>query len=65
MYAIKRNVYQGSDGMQVDSLSEVKSFVEYKDAEKVAENCGGRVVRVIRGRKPSGKSRNNQRWMKG
>ena len=62
MYAVRRNVYQGSDGVQVDCLSEVKGFVEYKEAERIAENCNGRVVK---GKKPVGrKVKENQRWMR-
>ena len=65
MYAVRRNVYQGSDGVQVDCLSEVKGFVEYKEAERIAENCNGRVVRVVKGKKPVGrKVKEKQRWMR-
>lgn len=66
MYAVKRDIYQGSDGVQVDSLSSVKGFVELSDAERIAENYGGRVIhiipkpkRVIKPVKP------NQEWMRG
>ena len=65
MYAVKRSVYQGSDGVQVDSVSQVKTFDDYKEAEKVAENCGGRVVKIVKGQRPRGKPiKNNQKWMR-
>lgn len=65
MYAVRRNIYQGSDGVQVDCLSEVKGFTELKEAEKVAANCNGRVVRVIKGKRPPGNHvKENQRWMR-
>lgn len=64
-YVIKRNVYQGADGVQSESLSQVKTFDCKDEAEAVAANCGGRVVNVRRPlerqRKPT---RGNQLWMK-
>lgn len=66
MYAVKRDVYQGSDGVQVDSIGQVKGFTEYKEAERSAENCGGRVVRIIpRPKKIRKPVKPNQQWMRG
>lgn len=66
MYAVKRNVYQGSDGVQVDTLSAVKGFVEFQEAEKIAANCGGRVIRIIhRPKKIKKPVKPNQQWMRG
>lgn len=65
MYAIKRSVYQGSDGVQVDEVYQVKGFIELKEAERIAENCGGRVVRIIKGKRPIRKPvKHNQQWMR-
>ena len=66
MYAVKRDVYQGSDGVQVDTLSAVKGFVEFQEAEKIADNCGGRVIRIIqRPKKIRKPAKPNQQWMRG
>ena len=66
MYAVKRDIYQGSDGVQVDSLSSVKGFVELSEAERIAANCGGRVIRIIPKPKRVIKPvKNNQKWMRG
>lgn len=65
-FAIKKTIYQGADGVQVDSLQEVKTFDNKKEAEIAAANCNGRVVNVVRSpkrpRKPK-PSRGNQSWM--
>lgn len=65
MYAVKRSVYQGSDGVQVDQISQVKEFTEFEEAERIAANCGGRVVRIIKGRRPKKTlGKHNQQWMR-
>lgn len=70
MFAIKREVYQGSDGVQVDAMSQVKTFDSYYEAKRVADNCSGRVVEVIKFEKKPTVVRNrkpvkpNQSWMR-
>ncbi|WP_270608657.1 hypothetical protein [Enterococcus thailandicus] len=58
-YVVKKSVYQGSDGVQVDSSKEASLFTSYQEAKLVADNTGGRPIKVLR------KSRlYNQEWMK-
>ena len=65
-FAIKKTVYQGSDGVQVDTLQEVKTFDNEQEAKIAAENSGGQVVNVHRrGERPIKPSKRNQQWMKG
>lgn len=64
-FAIKKTVYQGSDGVQVDTLQEVKTFDNKQEAMIAAENSGGQVVNVHRrGKRPIKPSKRNQQWMK-
>ncbi|MGX7195463.1 hypothetical protein [Enterococcus olivae] len=63
-FAIKKNVYQGSDGVQVDAVRDVKTFDTKQEAEAAAANCGGHVINVHkREPKPRKPSRRNQAWM--
>ena len=61
-WAIKKSVYQGSDGVQVDSSQEVKLFDYEREAVIAAANSGGEVVPIIRPNESS-KSK-NQSWMR-
>lgn len=58
-YVVKKSVYQGSDGVQVDSSKEASLFTSYQEAKLVADNTGGRPIKVLR---KSGM--HNQEWMK-
>ena len=62
-WAVKKPVYQGSDGVQVDSTQEVKLFDHEREAKLVATNCGGEVIQIIRANESSKLS--NQSWMRG
>ena len=65
-FAIKKTIYQGSDGVQVNTIQEVKTFDNEQEARIAAENSGGQVVNVHRRDKRTVKpSKRNQQWMKG
>lgn len=63
-YAIKKTVYEGADGVLVDSLKDVRLFNEEGQAvSHSSENS--EVIEVFRpGKRPLKKSRRNQAWMK-
>lgn len=63
-YAIKKTVYEGADGVLVDSLKDTKLFNSKKDVLKRIKD-GEEISTVIRpGKKPCKKSRLNQQWMR-
>lgn len=63
-YAIKKTVYEGADGVLVDSLKDVRLFDEKLHA--VSKSTGnGEVIEVLRPNKNRcKKARRNQSWMK-
>ena len=63
-YAIKKTVYEGADGVLVDSLKDANLFNNKKDVLKRIKD-GDEISTVIRlGKKPCKKSRLNQQWMR-
>ena len=63
-YAIKKTVYEGADGVLVDSLKDAKLFNSKKDVLKRIKD-GDEISTVIRpGKKICKKSRLNQQWMR-
>lgn len=63
-YEIKKTVYEGADGVLVDSLKDVRLF-DSKGLAVANSNENSKVIEVFRpGRRPIKKSRRNQAWMK-
>jgi hypothetical protein len=64
-FAIKKNVYQGSDGVLTDSLSDLQVFDTKQEAIAASANNGGQVINVHRQEpRPRKPSRRNQSWMR-
>lgn len=64
-FAIKKTVYQGSDGMFTDTLNDVQVFDTKQKAIAAAAINGGQVINVHRQEpRPRKPSRRNQSWMR-
>ena len=64
-YAIKLNCYQGKDGKKVDTLEQVATFENEAEAERMAKEVGGSVIRVGEYKKrPKSRCKPNQIWLR-